>query len=398
MTARRWIVNHPLTTLAVAASALVAVACSDNTGNPPTQPEATSTSKVYTAEQFEATAKPRFTTDGGATPFRTSKTIPYWSSTFTDPTNGVTYPYTMVGTNAFSSTSTSTIPTVIIPFRFVFASAPANGSVMDGAQDVAATIASPIFTNYTYPLSGGDVAQYGDAIQRAQFNRIGSTYHVNLGGPTVLPTQNIDVPANQGFTFRNSRGDLVGLMDIAWFSNRLHQAINDLHVPATALPLILVHNTFMYAVDPSVYCCVIGYHGATASRNGNGDQQVQTYMFGAFVTPRTFGGWPGVGLSDIHGISHEVSEWMDDPFVNNAVNPWLTPTAPQYGCTGLMETGDPVVGYWFPLPGNPQANANGVWHPEDEVYFSWFARQTPSIAYNGLYTYMGTFTSPATGC
>ena len=63
-----------------------------------------------------------------------------------------------------------------------------------------------------------------------------------------------------------------------------------------------------------------------------------------------------------------------------------------------METGDPVVGYWFPLPGNPQTNANGVWHPEDEVYFSWFARQTPSIAFRGKYTYMGTFTDAAYGC
>jgi hypothetical protein len=65
---------------------------------------------------------------------------------------------------------------------------------------------------------------------------------------------------------------------------------------------------------------------------------------------------------------------------------------------GILETGDPVVGYWFPLPGHPQPNANGVWHPEDEVYFSWFARQVPSIGYNGQYTYMGTFPGPAQGC
>jgi hypothetical protein len=145
---------------------------------------------------------------------------------------------------------------------------------------------------------------------------------------------------------------------------------------------------------------VLGYHGATSSLNGNGDQQVQTYIYSAFITPRTYAGFdlPGRGLGDIHALSHEVSEWYDDPFVNNLVNPWLTPTAPQYGCTAYLETGDPVVGYWFPLPGNPQTNANGVWHPEDEVYFSWFARQSPSIAYLGRYTYMGTFTSPAQGC
>jgi hypothetical protein len=80
------------------------------------------------------------------------------------------------------------------------------------------------------------------------------------------------------------------------------------------------------------------------------------------------------------------------------VNPWLTPTAPQYGCTSFLETGDPVVGYWFALSGNPQNGASGKWHPEDEVHFSWFARESPSKAYGGRYTYMGTFTEPANGC
>jgi hypothetical protein len=127
---------------------------------------------------------------------------------------------------------------------------------------------------------------------------------------------------------------------------------------------------------------------------------VQTFVFAAFITPNTFVNFddPGFGLGDIHALSHEVSEWYDDPFVNNFVNPWLTPTAPQYGCTGILETGDPVVGFWFPLPGNPQLNSNGVWHPEDEVYFSWFARQVPSIAYKKRYTYMDTFSGPAEGC
>lgn len=72
----RWIVSHPLTTIAVAATAFVAVACSDNTVNTPSQPEAT-TFKNYTAEQFDATAKPKFTTDGGTTGFRTAQTIKY---------------------------------------------------------------------------------------------------------------------------------------------------------------------------------------------------------------------------------------------------------------------------------------------------------------------------------
>jgi hypothetical protein len=244
------------------------------------------------------------------------------------------------------------------------------------------------------------VTQYGDAIYRAQWNKVQTNYHVLLGTPTVHPTQTIDVPANQGFAFVNSRGVLIGLMDYVWFSSRLKNAINNLHVPATTIPIILNHNTMLY-IGNSANCCIIGYHGAAASRNGNGAQQVQTYMFGSYITPRTFAGFdqPRRGLGDIHALSHEVSEWYDDPFVNNLVQPWEDlEFAPQYGCTSFLETGDPVVGIWFPLAGNPQAGANGVYHPEDEVHFSFFARQTPSIAYGGRYTYMGTFTHAAHNC
>jgi hypothetical protein len=378
-----------------AAAALIGTACADlSKTNAPTSPDFQKSPSDF-ATQFDATAKPEFTTEGGATPFRTSRTIPYWSSTFTDPTNGVTYPYTMVGTSPYTTNSTTTVPTTIIPFRFTFA----DGTVMDGTTDVPLLLASPIFTNYAYPLSGGDVTQYGDAIQRAQFNKIGTGYHVLLGQPTILPTQNINVPANQGFAFVNSRGVLVGLMDISWFSSKLQNAINYFHVPPQVVPIIYTHNVYTWIGNPN-NCCVLGYHGARSSLNGNGDQQVNTYVYASFITPRSFGGFdqPGAGLGDIHAISHEVSEWYDDPFVNNIVNPWLTPTAPQYGCTAYLETGDPVVGFWFPLPGNPQPGSNGVWHPEDEVYFSWFARQVPSIGYLGRYTYMGTFNEPAHGC
>ncbi len=103
----------------------------------------------------------------------------------------------MVGTNPFTTNASTTVPTVIIPFRFVFA----DGTVMDGSSDLGLLQQSPIFQNFAYDLSGGDVTQYGDAVYRAQWNRVTATdpYHVRLGQPTVLPTQTINVPANQGF-------------------------------------------------------------------------------------------------------------------------------------------------------------------------------------------------------
>jgi hypothetical protein len=108
--------------------------------------------------------------------------------------------------------------------------------------------------------------------------------------------------------------------------------------------------------------------------------------------------------------------------VNNYVEPWLTPTAPQYGCTPILETGDPVVGIGFAMGSNlfrqgPNPNgtvsADGYYHPEDEALLPWFMRTAPNTVAEptqspstnvGRYTFMGDlnpfagFRQPATGC
>jgi hypothetical protein len=150
-------------------------------------------------------------------------------------------------------------------------------------------------------------------------------------------------------------------------------------------------------------------HGA-GSANGNGKQPVQTFAYSAYVTPGTYSGFlphdytgnrtapsPTRGLSDIHALSHELAEWLDDPFVNNAVQPWKVASAPQYGCTGVLEVGDPVVGVWFGMNGNSDANAYGQWHPEDEVFAQWFGRggvePVVGSSWDGRFTFMGPRTT-----
>ena len=39
-----------------------------------------------------------------------------------------------------------------------------------------------------------------------------------------------------------------------------------------------------------------------------------------------------------------------------------------------------------------------TYHPEDLVFLSWFARQTPSTAVNGWYTFLNTYTSAPPVC
>ena len=393
----------------------------------------------------QVAGNPQYTTQGGATPLTTDRTVPHWHSSFTDPTNGVTYGYNMVGNgNPGTFAGTTNVPTEIIPLNFVFA---ANGGYAFNGSDVSTAFASsPLWSSNSYQtvqlsptgpsvtLSNSSGVQLEDATMRSQFNDVGaSTFHLNLGAPQMLPVQTINVPSNQGTAAYlgnpNQGFSPVGLISLKWFAARMQSLMGSLRIDPATLPYFLTNNTYLYIGNLN-NCCVLGFHGASqvpgngsGVTNGNGKQGVQTWIYAAWTQPNTWDvattpgspdGSDGYYIQDIHAASHETSEWADDPFVNNLVNPWVTPTAPQYGCTGVLETGDPVVGIGFLVGTNAYSkggNADGFWHPEDEVFLPWFARQSPNTTSEtlqggttGRYTFMGSlnpypgFQVPAIGC
>ena len=416
---------------------------------------------------------------GGAGPLPTTRTITHWWGSTSNPDDGTTYGYNMVGTDPNNCSGTAcdtTIQADITPIivnvgGLTFdptASINGGNSVLDGV------LASPQFAENDYgsttaatgpdvlapgddvahcstangdiclpkgpggELSGGDAGvplQLEDATMRAQFNQTGSSsYHVRLA-PHVLPPVTINVPQNQGGLLRSGRGVIFGEVSISWWSSQ----IKNLETTAdpTHLPIYLTDSVLLYIGDPAV-CCVLGYHGteATGARKGNGQSQgnspLQTFAWASWVRPGIYArpnGGTYWALQDIHALSHEIAEWGDDPFVNNLVEPWLTPTAPQYGCTNILETGDPVVAIGFsmgtnttdqtpnpwtsPANHNPSTSYDGTYHPEDEVFLPWFMRTAPNTvseptqspsANGGRYTLMGDlnpfpgFRAPATGC
>ncbi len=97
----------------------------------------------------------RFTEMGGATPLNTDKTVAHWHGQFTDPTDGRTYGYNMVGSDPKSVGATVT-PTDIIPVNVVFRANP--GHALNGADVVSRTAHSPIFESGDY----GTTAHSGD--------------------------------------------------------------------------------------------------------------------------------------------------------------------------------------------------------------------------------------------
>lgn len=402
----------------LAAAAAGASASSAAAGNAPARP----------VEQA------RFITQGGVAPqfLANARTIPHFTFQYTDPTNGVTYPITMVGSDPRLSGST-TVPVVIIPLKLNFTGAGQNTSVLNdyfgtdpgyravpvthsfnGRDKLAQTLNSPMFSDYTYDSDlGGDRGQLGDTFMRAQFSKIGSSYHVKLS-TTVLPTQNLEVPTSKGIAYVRPAGALAGIAEVTWFSTQLQSLMGSLQIDAATVPLFLTDNVLLYQKTYD-NCCILGYHGAgmpvgggAGSANGQGKQPVQTFIYSAYVTPGTYSGFlsdytgdrtaprPTRGLSDIHALSHEVAEWLDDPFVNNAVQPWVADSAPQYGCTDVLETGDPVVGVWFGMNGNADPNSYGQWHPEEEVYAQWFGRGGVETVLGASWNHALTFMGPRT--
>jgi hypothetical protein len=334
--------------------------------------------------------KPMFTAISNLTTQpRTNNTVPHWTSSFTF--EGTVFPFTMVGTNPGSSNSTTTVPTVLIPVKFVFA----NGAVLDGSTKVANVLGSPNFHDATY---GTGITQFADAVQRAEFFSSVSTtspdWHTLIGAPEVLPTQVIDVPQNQAVTIVGRRsGKLFALMSSSWFFTRFQNLLNELHISPTVLPIVQTYNVFLFTHNVG-NCCILGFHAAFSSLNGNGNQQVQTAIFEAWPDPLIFA---NADVQDVLPLSHEVSEWMNDPFVNNAVPVWQFPGIPG-ACQGNLETGDPVE--VLAHPAFPVTINGFTYHPQTEALLQWFSREVPSSAIDGAYSYPNeaALTSPSTPC
>jgi hypothetical protein len=98
-------------------------------------------------------------------------------------------------------------------------------------------------------------------------------------------------------------------------------------------------------------------------------------MHASFVT-----GSPAFS-EDIASLSHEVAEWMEDPFVDNVT--------PCNAAGGLLEVGDPLSGVDFPV------TAGGfTYHPQDLTFLSYFTGDFPSKAVNHQFTFKSAYHFP----
>ncbi len=304
---------------------------------------------------------------------RHATVLPTWNGSFTS--GGMTIPYTMVGTNPALGSATTRIPVRIAPLRLTFS----DGVTLDGTDKVKEVVHSPAFKDANY-RSGH--TQYGDAMQRASFWKyVGTTspkYHVLLDQPHILPTTAIDVPASAGHSFQTPNGP-AGVVTTGFLFTLLSR-LDAFYEPGSLL-ILLVKD-----VEGDSF---LGFHFSYVP---NGRTEPLTFIWTGEFTPNVI---TRPDISDSYVLSHEVTEWINDPFVDNVVPDWRDP-ASNTCFNNLLETGDPVE--FLPTP-SFVVRANGRdYHVTDAAGISWFAHDVPSWELGGAYSYNGLLTTPNALC
>lgn len=337
----------------------------------------------------------------------------------TSSRDGNTYSGFMVGSSPFNRGNKSTnVPTEIIPVIVVtqsvatgvdqngiLASAPgqtkfnptaADNSCLVSPNNVASRLVqqSPIIRTADFNFGGTDVGrtQAIDAFQRANFwAQIGPNYHVLLNPVQTFSPVVLSFDAGQGISLPSSLFGAcgpVGIVDInaldAQLVNNVIPSLAKKGVNSSTFPIFLFYNVGFSIGDPLNLgnCCALGYHSAFLTPTGT----VQTYSPSDFDTTGLF----GPSARDTTVMSHEVAEWMDDPFGFNPTPAWGH-TGQVGGCQDNLEDGDPLTDTEAPRIAMP----NGfTYHLQELAFFSWFYG-APSTGVHGWFSDNGTFLSDA---
>jgi len=337
-------------------------------------------------------------------------TVPFWTSTIKSPLDGKTYTMSMVGSSPFAATKTNT-NVVYVPYiaRLHFPGGYVLDPTLAGTCDTESVSTrfynSPLFFPAVFESNGVFVStgvtggtQLASAFQRANFwtSVHGTQYGVTLQRFAAPQVVDITVPS-PGFASTQTATCASGLkyvtfgeMDINAYDAVVQSFIRS-HTGPSELPILLTYNFVLFDGSTS-NCCILGYHSAIGTTAGT-----RTYSVGSVIDPGIF-----TNVSDTSVWSHEITEWLDDPFVQAGVvgggaddaTPLWGHIGQVSGCQGNLEVGDP-------LSGDPLWTETGVagyiYHFQDLAFHDWFYRTTSTGA-GGKYSMKGILTTVQGAC
>jgi chitinase len=318
--------------------------------------------------------------------------VPHFSGSF--PFEGKTFPFTLVG-SAPQAGGTTEIPTQLIVASVLlegFVDQQGEPIVLGPSNILGRLQNSPNFRNAAYATG---FTQFADAVQRAQFSRImAQDWHTLLKPPEVLKQVTIEVPRGMARVYRSrGTGAVYAVVDTAFFISQLNTIVQMADLHPDSLAVILTSNVFLAPNVDVKKCCVLGFHTAFDAGKIGAALQIQTLVWASWIDQ----GILGTSVADVTPLSHEISEWMNNPFGVNLVPAWQSPAAPG-GCQNNLETADPLA--MLPNAGFP-VNIDGfTYHPQSQVLLSWFTRQAQSDSLDGAFSFpdQGLMTVPSQPC
>jgi hypothetical protein len=304
--------------------------------------------------------------------------VPVFLSSFTY--QDVAFPFAMVG-GAPRQGGTTEVKTQLIPLSMYFDGyADANGEpiVLDVNTVLPQTLNSPNFRNAPYDT---EFTQFADAVQRAQFSQnMQPDWHTMLAAPQLLRPIIIVVPRGLATVYRIPSGRIFAIVDTDFFVSQLNTIVQAQNLDVQALPIALTTDVLLARGGKIQNCCVLGFHTAFDTGQSGDSVVVQTFIWASWIDDGIFGGT----LADVTPLSHEISEWMNNPFNANVVPGWAFPNG-SGGCQNNLETGDPIA--LFANSGFPVTIDGFTYHPQSQALLPWFQRSARSDAARGAFSF-----------
>jgi len=273
-----------------------------------------------------------------------------------------------------------------------------NGQPLVSSPDafVAPILNSPVFAFLNWSSSPVPT-QFIDAIQRASyFSQAKDDWHTLLV-PSVKPARTMVLNAGSYFFALNDDGSccLVVLVETQTFNDAIfafssnNPSTTIMGAAAAAgditskdITVLLFNNTLLLDFFGSNF--IPGFH----SFDFLPPNKLFAMAFVSWINPGLFLP-PADFVQDVAGLSHELAEIVNDPFIFNIDNLhnitpwWLAPSG--FICDNLLEVADPAQ--FFPNSAYPITMNGMTYHPQNVVLPPWFKREFPSTALHNAYSY-----------
>ncbi|MDR3749711.1 MAG: hypothetical protein P4M04_16450 [Acidobacteriota bacterium] len=256
-------------------------------------------------------------------------TVPYFQGWFITGSRNSIYPFATVGGSPTNG-GTTTLNTQLIPLITVLLVGGVQVAEYDPTipndpqgDDMTLITESPLYdATTTYPGPPADTGQIVDTAQRVAYHTYGN-WHTELNATSsgVVWIQFLEFN-NGDWTFAccDSMGNNFPVFNINTISNNFAFILATEAPANTTAPVIVTD--YLTAFDPSSGgCCILGYHTAQPNTDINGPG-VLVWGWSTYIAHSEDNPFGAFG-EDTMVLSHEISELVNDPFVDTNVSPYV---------------------------------------------------------------------------